>query len=177
MLPLFPNFSNPGKFPSEAGRGTIEQASVSRASLFSAQSVPILRKFDNMITGIAHVNLTVPFNTLAEANDFYGATLGLTPRQVPQLQKGRLAWFDIGSSGQQIHIAFGNNDESSRHPCFRIESPEKLLELQKRVWAHHERKDSSAPKAADKPGGESSGTYMFSCQPPKRFAEVMVGFS
>ncbi len=111
-----------------------------------------------MITGIAHVNLTVPSDTLAAANEFYGATLGLTPREVPQLQKGRLAWFDIGSSGQQVHIAFGNNDDSSRHPCFRLESPEKLLELQKKVWAHHERKDKSAPKAADKPGDENSGT-------------------
>lgn len=112
-----------------------------------------------MITGLAHVNLTVPQDTLSLANEFYGTTLGLTPRPVPQLQKDRLAWFDIGSSGQQIHIAFGSNEpESSRHPCFRVESPEALLELRQRIWAHYERGGASAPKAADKPGEENSGT-------------------
>ena len=125
--------------------------------MFLKKNVFINHGSNDMITGIAHVNLTVPSGTLAEAEEFYGATLGLTRRPVPQLQKDRLAWFDIGSSGQQVHIAFGSNDESSRHPCFRLESPEKLLELQKRVWTHHERKDKSAPKAADKPGEENSG--------------------
>jgi catechol 2,3-dioxygenase-like lactoylglutathione lyase family enzyme len=110
-----------------------------------------------MIIEIAHVNLTVPSGTLEEADAFYGKTLGLSRRPVPQLQQDRLAWFDIGSSGQQVHIAFGENDESSRHPCFRIESPEKLLELQKRIWAHYERKDKASPKAADQPGEENSG--------------------
>ena len=114
-----------------------------------------------MITGIAHINLTVPPDTLPLAEEFYGATLGLTRRAVPQLQKDRLAWFDIGSSGQQVHIAFGENDSSSRHPCFRIESPEKLLELQKRVWEHYVRKSGSAPVAADQPGGENSGMFFF----------------
>ena len=46
-----------------------------------------------MITGLAHVNLTVPKGSLEEANAFYGGTLGLTPRTVPQLQKGTLAWY------------------------------------------------------------------------------------
>ena len=45
-----------------------------------------------MITGLAHVNLLVPEGTLDQANDFYGNTLGLTPREVPSLQRGRLAW-------------------------------------------------------------------------------------
>ena len=45
-----------------------------------------------LISGIAHVNLTVPAGTLDEANAFYGDTLGLTARPVPQLQKGTLAW-------------------------------------------------------------------------------------
>ena len=117
-----------------------------------------------MITGLAHVNLTVPSGTLDQANDFYGETLGLIRRPVPQLQKDRLAWFDIGSSGQQIHIAFGDSGpESSRHPCFRIESPEKLLELQRRVWAHYEKGEKGSPKAADKPGEENSGTLTRFC--------------
>ena len=45
-----------------------------------------------MITGYAHVNLTVPEGTLKQADTFYGETLGLTPREVPQLQRGMLAW-------------------------------------------------------------------------------------
>ena len=72
-----------------------------------------------LITGIAHVNLTVPAGTLEQANAFYGETLGLKARPVPQLQKGTLAWygltskcwriltdkdrFDIADSGQQVH--------------------------------------------------------------------------
>lgn len=111
-----------------------------------------------MIVGLAHVNLIVPSGTLEQANEFYGSTLGLTNRPVPHLQKDRLAWFDIGSSGQQVHIAFGPNEtESSRHPCFKIESQEKLLELQQKVWEHYERKDGASPRAADKPGEANSG--------------------
>jgi hypothetical protein len=45
-----------------------------------------------MISGIAHVNLTVPKGTLEQADVFYGTTLGLTSRPVPQAQKGMLAW-------------------------------------------------------------------------------------
>lgn len=111
-----------------------------------------------MITGLAHINLIVPEGSLPLANDFYGSTLGLTPRPVPQLQKDRLAWFDIGSSGQQVHIAHGPVEkDSSRHPCFKLESPEKLVELQRRVWRHFEQGNESAPKAADKPGEVNSG--------------------
>lgn len=47
---------------------------------------------NSMISGLAHVNLTVPAGTLDQANAFYGDTLGLTARPVPQLQKGTLAW-------------------------------------------------------------------------------------
>ena len=45
-----------------------------------------------LISGIAHVNLTVPAGTLEQANTFYGETLGLTARAVPAAQKGSLAW-------------------------------------------------------------------------------------
>jgi hypothetical protein len=111
-----------------------------------------------MIAGLAHVNMLVPPGTLELANDFYGNTLGLKPRPVPAAQKGSLAWFDIGDSGQQIHIAFGFNEEkSSRHPCFKLESGEKLLELRQRVWEHYERGGDAAPREADKPGAVNSG--------------------
>lgn len=61
-----------------------------------------------LISGLAHVNLTIPRGTLDQAFDFYGNTLGLTSGKrrghdenktssplavpVPQLQKGTLAW-------------------------------------------------------------------------------------
>ncbi|RMZ75501.1 hypothetical protein DV737_g5258, partial [Chaetothyriales sp. CBS 132003] len=112
-----------------------------------------------MITGLHHVNLLVPPGTLDLANHFYGTVLGLKPRPVPELQAGRLAWFDIADSGQQVHIACGDNLElnSARHPCFKIESGEALLEIQKRIWAHFEQGGESAPKHADKPGAQNSG--------------------
>lgn len=107
-----------------------------------------------MITGLHHINLVVPAETLSLATDFYGTTLGLTPRPVPQLQRDRLAWFDIGTSGQQVHVAFGKPEDfgfiSSRHPCFKVGSKEDLKKLQERVWDHFERGGESAPKQADK---------------------------
>ena len=66
--------------------------------------------------------------------------------------------YDIGTSGQQVHIAFGPAEKnSSRHPCFRIDSPEALLELRRRVWEHHQAGGASAPLEADKPGEVNSG--------------------
>jgi catechol 2,3-dioxygenase-like lactoylglutathione lyase family enzyme len=114
-----------------------------------------------MITGIHHVNLVVPPQTLSQAQEFYGTTLGLTSRPVPQMQRDTLAWFDIGTSGQQVHIAFGKPEDftftSSRHPCFKLSSTEDLLALRQRVWDHFERGGDAAPKAADKPGEKDSG--------------------
>ncbi|KAK3621468.1 hypothetical protein LTR56_022801 [Elasticomyces elasticus] len=121
-----------------------------------------------MISGLAHVNMLVPSGTLELATEFYGTTLGLKARDVPSHQKGSLAWFDIGESGQQIHIAFGPNEErSSRHPCFRLESGEKLLELRQRIWDHHEKGGEAAPKEADKPGAVNSGAQ--GVEYPQRF--------
>ena len=48
-----------------------------------------------MITGIAHVNLTVPPGTLDDADAFYGKTLGMHRVAVPTLQQDQLAWSDI----------------------------------------------------------------------------------
>lgn len=117
-----------------------------------------------MIIGIAHINLVVPAGTLAAAHAFYGDTLGLTATPVPQLQRGRLAWFNVADSGQQVHVAFGRDadfDElaakSSRHPCFRVPGPEALRELQLRVWKHFQEGGEGSPRECDEPGGESSG--------------------
>jgi hypothetical protein len=114
-----------------------------------------------LITGLAHINITVPPSTLHLAREFYADTLGLTPRAVPQLQKDTLAWFDIADSGQQVHVAFGVPSDfekpSSRHACFKLASKQALGELQQRVYSHFERGGEAAPKAADRPGQVNSG--------------------
>ena len=112
-----------------------------------------------MIVGLAHVNLIVPEGTMAQANEFYGEILGLSPRPVPALQKDSLAWFDIGTSGQQVHVACRGESEieSPRHPCFKINSPEELLDLQRKVFAHYEKQTTSSPRSADRPGEANSG--------------------
>ncbi|ORY63043.1 uncharacterized protein BCR38DRAFT_219934 [Pseudomassariella vexata] len=115
-----------------------------------------------LITGLAHINLTIPLSTLPHAHSFYGLTLGLTPLKVPVVQTHELAWFAIGSSGQQVHISTQKHEgdlishNSSRHPCFKIGSAEALLELQSRIYEHFQRGEEGAPVAADRPG-ESSG--------------------
>ncbi|KAJ8100837.1 putative glyoxalase family protein [Lipomyces tetrasporus] len=112
-----------------------------------------------MITGIAHVNLTVPPGTLDHANEFYVETLGLNPTLVPELQRGKLAWFNIGPpGGQQIHVGFGTNDPTStRHPCFKLSTIEELEAMKKRIYEHHVRGGPAAPMAADQPGEMDSG--------------------
>nr|OQO21922.1 hypothetical protein B0A51_13022 [Rachicladosporium sp. CCFEE 5018] len=121
-----------------------------------------------MISGILHINLLVPPGTLNHAQVFYGDTLGLTPRAVPVHMNGRLAWFDIGSSGQQVHVAIGTNEPaSSRHPCFRVESKEKLAKLRERVWESHVKGGEAAPREADKPGQGIRGDQ--SAEFPTRF--------
>jgi catechol 2,3-dioxygenase-like lactoylglutathione lyase family enzyme len=114
-----------------------------------------------MITGIHHINLVVPPGTLDHARDFYGTTLGLIPRPVPHLQRDTLAWFDMGSSGQQVHVAIGKPEDfqhaSSRHPCFKLGGTEDLFALRQRIWDHYQRGGETAPKEADKPGEKNSG--------------------
>lgn len=75
--------------------------------------------------------------------------------------------FDIGTSGQQVHIAFPAHaaelaDTSARrHPCFKLASPAALGELQARIWEHYERGGQGAPLQADKPGDMNSGQCGF----------------
>lgn len=66
--------------------------------------------------------------------------------------------FNIGSSGQQIHINEGTTDPThSRHPCFKLGSRDELETLKKAIHEHHVRGGRSAPMAADKPGEMDSG--------------------
>lgn len=134
-------------------------------SIFSSSSSPSAKP---LITGIAHINLTIPPGTLEHAKTFYGSTLGLMPRAVPAAQTETLAWFDIGGtaatgSPQQVHISTAKHAEdttsaaSSRHPCFAVGSLEALQALQERIVAHHRRGGPDAPITAD-PVGTSSGS-------------------
>ncbi|RAL68612.1 hypothetical protein DID88_007326 [Monilinia fructigena] len=114
------------------------------------------------ITGIAHVNLTVLPGTLPLAKKFYDEVLGLTSVPVPALQKDHLAWFDITPGGQQIHIsdsASSSEPKSSRHPCFKVASPEALVKLQRKIWSFFESEEAgeARPREADKPGEANSG--------------------
>ncbi|KAJ5915519.1 hypothetical protein N7466_011452 [Penicillium verhagenii] len=111
-----------------------------------------------MIQGIAHVNITVHPGTLDDAQEFYSSTLGLSPAPVPELQRGTILWFDIGSSGQQIHVNEGPTDPThTRHPCFKLGSTEELETIKKGIHDHHVRGGPSAPMAADQPGAMDSG--------------------
>jgi hypothetical protein len=69
--------------------------------------------------------------------------------------------FNIGSSGQQVHIGIGKNEPGhSRHPCFRVESGQALLALRAKIYDHYVKGGASAPIAADKPGEVASGSYL-----------------
>jgi hypothetical protein len=69
-----------------------------------------------MITGIAHVNLTVPPGTLEQAAEFYGTTLGLTRAAVPVLQKDTLAWYASFPFSFLIYLPLG------RFPTLKVSS-------------------------------------------------------
>lgn len=58
-----------------------------------------------------------------------------------------------------MHIAFGQNDYSRRHPCFKVENVKALNELQLRIWKHFEVGGEGKPAEADKPGDVNSGQY------------------
>jgi hypothetical protein len=61
-----------------------------------------------------------------------------------------------------VHIAPGDNEEKSpRHPCFKLGSPEELVELRARIWAHYEKGGEAAPLEADRPGVVNSGMFLF----------------
>lgn len=61
-----------------------------------------------MLTGIAHINLTVPNGTLNLAEEFYGKTLGMERVVVPALQKDTLAW--------SVFPRFYNSDDMHQFP-------------------------------------------------------------
>jgi hypothetical protein len=55
-----------------------------------------------------------------------------------------------------------NDAKAMRHPCFKLESPEALEKLQRKVWRHFEMRSESegAPLEVDRPGEADSGTLI-----------------
>ena len=85
-----------------------------------------------------------------------GTTSSRSTRQL--LTLGILSRFDIGSSGQQVHITCGPTDpKHSRHPCFKLPGRDELEAIKKSIYDHHIRGGPAAPMAADQPGEEGSG--------------------
>lgn len=167
---LFTILRDYGKDPGDIARSA--SSGYSTIDTMSTTSSAAALPSGPFITGLHHVNITVPDNTLELAKSFYAETLGLTLRPVPAAQVHELIWLDIGSSGQQVHISLPKHDgdtaplDSSRHPCFKVGSPEALLELQKRIYGHWLRGGDDAPLAADKIGQTSGPTTQ---EYPKRF--------
>ncbi|KAL7410161.1 hypothetical protein BDY24DRAFT_418283 [Mrakia frigida] len=84
-----------------------------------------------MISALQHVNLTVGHqgwegqDPLELADKFYGDILGLKVDPVPDTMVGKLRWFRIGDTSQQIHISLEPvpdtlvlRPQTRGHPCF-----------------------------------------------------------
>lgn len=138
-----------------------------------------------LITGLAHINLTVPTGTLDAARAFYGTTLGFAERPVPAAQTHELAWFDIGGGGdggggtqpppQQVHVAVARGPDDAnapaarRHPCFRLADAPALATLRARVADHRARGGAGAPLSVED-DAHPAGAY-----PARFFARDFAG--
>lgn len=88
-----------------------------------------------------------PYDTVIDSLDDFS-------HAVPELQRGTLRWFWVapGVNQQMLHVAYDRNpatlstsNPSSRHPCFEVGSPEKLRELQERIYAFHKLGKPASP--------------------------------
>ncbi|EJU00377.1 glyoxalase family protein, partial [Dacryopinax primogenitus] len=110
--------------------------------------------------------------TLPLAKAFYADVLGMRPIPVPAAQTDTLGWYDCGN-GQQIHISHPKDPKfpidpiSSRHPCFKVGSLEKLNGLKERIYRDKLEGKASSPLDADEPGMRDSGAQ--GPEYPKRF--------
>lgn len=85
-----------------------------------------------MITGIAHINLTVPEGSLHLADEFYRDTLGLKKVPVPKAQQNTLAWlvhspqigflFPYAQSGGLCNALFQVRHRDGRSTSARVSS-------------------------------------------------------
>lgn len=135
---------------------------------------------ESLISGLDHVNLLVPRQTLHLAHAFYAGSLGLSPLPVPESCpfKGLVGWFDIAGSGQQIHIMSAHHlspeqlraqAESQRHLCFKIPTQEKLERIQNIIWQLYERRAEGDPVYCDEPIPSDSKRRQIRGDMPSRF--------
>lgn len=139
---------------------------------------------DSLISGWHHVNLLVQPQTLHLARAFYADVLGLESTPVPESKKSHLMWFNIGTSGQQLHITSEHNlnptqmkaqSESPRHPCFKVPAEDKLVILQQRLWVLCEQGGEGAPVQCDQPGTDNGGQGQAGEFPSRFFARDYAG--
>jgi len=115
-----------------------------------------------MFTSIQHVNLCVGvigteeenIAALEKATYFFHNIIGLGIDKVPEGRSSSLAWFRIGSHGQQIHCAFQKKDyvaesTSEAHPCFTVPLDQMEVLRAKLV----EFSNSGHPAACETPDG------------------------
>lgn len=82
------------------------------------------------ITGVSHVNVTVPRELEEVTKQFYGELLGL--QQIPKPPGPRQfvgAWYQLGAT--QLHLSLENNPQNSaskRHVCYYVENLEVAAE-------------------------------------------------
>ena len=89
----------------------------------TAERQPVVR--------LQHVSLPFPGTreSLEEARQFYGETLGLAERSRPPVFPGTGIWYAVGD--QELHLfsepsGVAANPESRRHPCFEVDDVERL---------------------------------------------------
>ena len=139
---------------------------------------------EEFISGLHHVNLLVPPNSLPLANSFYSGVLGFSTTPVPNSSKTHLAWFNVGNTGQQLHVTSEHylsqaqlkaQAESPRHACFKIVSEEKLVQLQKAIYKLYEKGGEGAPVHCDEPGDNNNGQGVAGDFPKRFFARDYAG--
>jgi catechol 2,3-dioxygenase-like lactoylglutathione lyase family enzyme len=76
-----------------------------------------------VVTGINHVQISVPSGSEHDVRRFYGGVLGLAEIPLPTSMTGaKLIWFDIGS-GSTLHVGFedGINRLATRaHVAYQV---------------------------------------------------------
>jgi len=73
------------------------------------------------ISGIDHVQMTVPRDLEAAALDFYRNVLGLTEIEKPsELRSRGGAWFQAGAMQFHIGLDLDPSPRSKRHVCFLV---------------------------------------------------------
>jgi len=83
-----------------------------------------------MITGINHVQVTIPVGTEEQAREFYCGILGLIEIDKPEIikQNGGL-WFQVGQL--QLHLGCENNEQRARsraHVAYNVNDLDSLRE-------------------------------------------------